>query len=70
MPVSQKKRRIRRTQEKLFPYMIPLSSDETFRVNQIEMLCSEIQTCTIVTIIQSPWLPNLPSVLWISTKIE
>ena len=70
MPASQKKRRIRRTQEKLFPYMIPLSSDETFRVNQIEMLCSEIQTCTIVTIIQSPWLPNLPSVLWISTKIE
>ena len=70
MPASQKKRKIRRTQEKLFPYMIPLSSDETFRVNQIEMLCSEIQTCTIVTIIQSPWLPNLPSVLWISTKIE
>ena len=70
MPVSQKKRRIRKTQEKLFPYMTPLSSDEASYVNPIEMLRSVIQTCTIVTIIQSPWLPNLPPVLWISTKIE
>ena len=70
MPASQKMRRIRKEQENLFPYMIPLSIDEAYNVNQIEMLHSVIQICTIVSIIQSPWLPDLPTVLWISTKIE